>query len=524
MLAVHCHASAQELPASSADNPTVDVATFEVRGNSLLEPQRLDALLASRTGKLSWAGIEAAAQALQAAYREAGFGAVVVQIPQQTLRDGRVVLEVVEGRLSQIQVAGNNRFTRDNVLRSLPALRMAQTPQLGELDGELLMANENPAKTSRVVFQPGERRGQVEALVVLEEAPVERWQISMDNTGNDATGKYRLALGYQHANLMDSDSVLNVRFVTSPTELSSVAVLNSSLRVPLYASKTFLEWSALVSNTQSIPSQTAAGELRFTGKGVSFGARALRLLPSLGEYKHQVSAGVERRRYINDCSLGVFGAAGCGTAAASVDVLPLTLAYVVQKPGAVLASLQWIQNLAVGSAGRTPDFNAARPGADARYRLMRGSAVGGGSIDPRWSFGWQVNAQYSLSPLVPAEQWGIGGQASVRGYPERVVAGDSGMNAGFEIRRVISDAGPSREGGASASITAFVEAGAVANRLGTSCDVGRARCDIAGAGAGLLLQPAKGTSARIDVARAGKRIAQVPRGDWRLHFTVSHTF
>ena len=297
-----------------AQELAVRIERFEVVGNSLLTPAQLQQTLSGAKGNMTLLEIQKVAQNLQEAYRAAGFGAVVVQVPQQILTNGVVEIEVIEGKISQVQVAGIRQFSKDNILRGLPALASGATPLLSDLDSELLMVNENPAKSVRVVFQPGEKKGQVEALVVVEEQPIERITATLDNTGNASSGRFRLSVGYQDANFRGNDSVLGLRYVTSPSNLSQVSILSATLRVPLYAQKTFLEWSALASNTRNTPNQTPAGELRFSGQGVSFGARAIWTLASLNEYKHQVSAGVESRRYRNNCELGDLGSAGCGTA------------------------------------------------------------------------------------------------------------------------------------------------------------------------------------------------------------------
>lgn len=503
---------------------SAQVVSYTVSGNTLLPDKQVQDLLAERTGRLNLQDIQQAAQALQSAYRTAGYGAVVVQLPEQSLVDGTVQLEVIEGRLSQVQVAGLRAFTRDNILRSLPALQLNTTPRLQALDSELLMANENPAKSVRVVFQPGEKKGDVEALAVLEEAPIERWQTTLDNTGNDATGKYRLGLSYHHANLMDRDAVLGLRAVTSPTEPSQVVIFSATLRLPLYGYKTFLEWSALTSNTRNAPSQTAAGELRFSGEGRSFGARALWTLPSLADYKHQLSAGAESRRYRNNCTLGSFGAAGCGTAGASVDVFPLTIGYQLQKPGVMQAAVQWTANLPIDHAGVDSKFDAARPGALARYNFLRANAAGITTVTPQWALSWRADMQYSRQALVSAEQTGAGGANSVRGYPERTLSGDSGASASLEARTLITPWLNTNNPDQNLYLSFYLDAGMVSNQLNTACTAGSSHCNIWGGGLGLLWSPSKKTTLRTDVARAGVNVGDTLVGSWRLHFNLSHTF
>ncbi len=493
---------------------------FSVDGNTLLDQGQIAHALAGVPALPQLPAIRQAARQLQLAYRKAGFGTVVVQVPPQTIEHHRIHLRVIEGRLSQIDVAGLRQFTRSNILRGLPALRLGQVPDLAALDSELLMVNENPAKSVRVVFQPGQRVGQVESLVVVHERPLTQWTLGFDNSGNSDTGRARTTLAYRNANVLDSDSVLRLRLQASPDRPGDAASLSTTLREPLYGRHTFLEWSALASNTADRPIATPAGELRFTGKGYSAGVRALWLQPLLGRYRQQFFIGVDARRYRNDCSLGVFGSAGCGSAGASLDVLPLSLGYQLQRPGDLMAQWTVVQNLPLGSAGDQAAFDAARPGSSSRYHLLRVDALGRQGFASRRRLDWRFDAQYSERPLVFAEQFGIGGAQSVRGYPETALVGDSGASGSLQYSVPLTPAMPAaRRAADSLRALAFLDAGSVADRQGVDCLPGRTHCSIWGAGVGLRLR-IQTAWLRLDLGRAGATAASTQRGDWRMHLSL----
>lgn len=292
----------------------------------------------------------------------------------------------------------------------------------------------------------------------------------------------------------------------------------------MYGHKTFWEWSALASNTRNAPNQTPAGELRFSGEGLSVGARVIWTLPSLSEYKQQASLGLESRQYRNTCTLGTFGAAGCGTAAASVDVLPLTVGYTLQKPGVLNATVQWVSNLALGSAGDDSAFNASRPGAVSHYKLVRANATSNMALSAEWALSWRMDVQLAAQALVSAEQFGAGGNYSVRGYPERIVSGDSGALVSAELSTSLNKMLGASESTQSLQISWFIDAATVRNRLDTACATDQRTCTLWGTGAGLLWRSGKNTSARFALARAGESISTIPSGDLRLHFSLTHQF
>ncbi|QXL83680.1 ShlB/FhaC/HecB family hemolysin secretion/activation protein [Comamonas sp. NLF-1-9] len=501
------------------------ITQFEVGGNTLLSSAEVERALGETGAAMTIADMQAAAQRLQDAYAQAGHGAVIVLLPEQTFDDGLLRLQVVEGKISQISVTGQYGFSRENILRSLPALSPGQTPRLKDLDRELLLANANPAKYTRVVLQAGQNPGEVQALATVEERPLPPWRMDLENTGTPDTGRWRLAASYQNPNVADRDMVLGVRAVTSPTAPSRVAVLGSTLRLPLYAAHTAIEAALLASNTKSSTNTTPAGDLRFAGDGLSAGARAIWLLPFVSDAKSQLSLGLDIRRYRTQCTLGDLGEAGCGAARNNTQhALPLTLGYTLYRPDAYLLNLQWVRNLAWGSAGRDSDYEANRAGATSHYQLLRVNAQLLGQLSRQWRLKWRLDGQIAPRALVAAEQIGVTGSQTVRGYQERELIGDSGLSTTLELSsrldtlvgQPVSDAWP--------TLSLFVDAGQVSNRLGTPCRPGHSRCSVWSAGLGAAWNGENRFFVRIEAARAGTRLQFTDRGDWKLHLALSALF
>ena len=63
----------------------VDIRHIDVAGNSLLSADQVQRALPRLPARMGFADIERTAQQLQDAYREAGFGAVVVRLAEQRL-------------------------------------------------------------------------------------------------------------------------------------------------------------------------------------------------------------------------------------------------------------------------------------------------------------------------------------------------------------------------------------------------------------------------------------------------------
>jgi hemolysin activation/secretion protein len=503
---------------------TVKVSGFQVTGNSLLDPRKVDAVLMPMLGQRTLEELHRAAAAVQSLYAAEGYGAVVAYLPPQSGQDGLVTIAVVEGKVSAIDVVGNRRFTADNVKASLPAVQLGTTPRLRDIDAELRIANENPSKQVQVLLKPGRRSGDAEVELQVQEQPLNRFTASLDNTGNDRTGDYRAAIGWQHGSITGHDDVLGVQLQVSPTEPQQVRVLSTGYRWPLYGQHMVLDAFAAYSDIDGGSTATLAGDLRFVGRGRVFGVRAGWYLPRWGEFDRRLTLGLDRRAYLNRCDLDGQLFETCGAGGESVAVSPLSLEYSLHSAGAtpMTLSVALMHNLRLGGrhTGRE-SFELARPGAKPGYTTLRLGVSAGLPIDEQWQLRGRLNAQWTPDALVSGEQFGLGGAQSVRGYEERELVGDMGLVASLELTGPGLLA-PDRGLGGLRPV-AFVDAGIARNQGDAPCVEVKSQCSAGSVGLGLRY--AFGAlQARLDLAYPLKSVARTQRGDARAHFALQLGF
>lgn len=514
------------LATSGTPDRRIDVRGFQVSGATLLDADTVQAVLAPFKGQRNLAELRVAAQALQARYVAEGYGAVVAYLPSQAIEDGVIGITVLEGRLSEVAVEGTRRTSPAQIRAALPTLREGETPRVRRIDGELQMANENPGRQVGVLLGPGAQPGQVKATVQVQESDPQRWQLNLDNSGNRRTGRYRASLGWQHADLTGRDDVLSVQLQTSPTAADAVAVVSGGYRYPLPGWLSALDLFAAYNDVDGGTSATPAGDLNFNGRGRVAGARWTRYLPRLGEFDQRFMVSLEQRAYLNQCSITGLPAGACGAAGESVTVHPLTVEWATQRGGEWSAGGNLSATTNAGLGGRYGDaaqFEAVRPGAPARYVVLRGGGFITVPVLEDWAFTARANGQWAMHPLVPGEQFGLGGAFTVRGYEEREVTGDSGLLAALEL------AAP-RIGLSVAAVpmtlqfVAFGDAGITRNRNLAACNGTQLHCTLASAGLGARLGIGSHVQTRLHLATALEDGANTVRGDWRAHFSLNASF
>ncbi|MDM0074835.1 ShlB/FhaC/HecB family hemolysin secretion/activation protein [Variovorax sp. J2P1-59] len=421
--------------------PSFEIKRIRVDGDSLLDAAHIDALLAPFIGaNKTLIDVQAAREALLAEYARRGWGAVEVLVPEQEVRDGEVVVRVIEARVSQVRVTGNEHFDTANIRRSLPAVQEGQAPNTRALAAQLRLANTNPLKQTTAVLQPGAEAGSVDVEARVSDQRPYRFSIGLDNTGNPETGNLRLGLGFQHANVFGLDHVLSLQYVTAPYDddnthrLSAipgddVRIWGAAYRIPLPALGDSIEFTAGYANVNS---GVVQGIFNVTGAGRIYGARYNFGLQGTPWLEHQLSLGIEKRDYDNR----VF-AVGSGVELVpdySLQPIGVTYSGLLRAPqgeGSFSAGL--VRNLPGGSQGDQAAFDAVRRGAEADYTLLRASASYTHALPSDFQARVRFAGQYTSDVLLPGEQFGIGGMDSLRGLYERQLLADKGYSGSLEF-------------------------------------------------------------------------------------------
>ena len=504
------------------------ITGYQVLGNTLLDPARLGPATRAHTGPQSdFETIQQAIEALEKAYASAGFGSVKVEVPEQTLESGVVTLQVLEGKLGQVVVEDNPFFDADNLRRSLPALRAGETTNTDELNRNLMLANDSGAKNTSVSFKQNSVTGLSDAVVKVTAEDPQRWLALLDNTGSESTGKYRLGLVFQHANFFNRDHALSLQLMSSPGHWSQVGILGLGYRIPFYGVAGAVDLSASYSTVDSGKvSQPAGGpDLAISGGGRTFGAKYTHYLDGSANWQHRLSVGLERREFGNSVTLtGVAGA----SLVPDLSTTPLSLGYQgswrdpERDFSAQLTASKNLPGLINPTNGSTADFNQAggRAGAVADFSSFKYNL----SYTERWASQWSLKAavsgQSSRDLLIAAEQFGVGGNDSVRGYGEREIAGDQGLRLGLEVWAAPLDTGSWR-----LVPLAFLDSAQVSRNQPAAGEIPEQV--IASAGLGLRAVWGRSMSLRMDWGQAlrntsGGTGTQV--GAQRLHATLIWNF
>ena len=440
---------AANLPAPLNTPVTADrfaIQGFNIKGVATLSEDEIRLATQGHVGSdKSFGDIQQVIDAIEARYRDKGFGAVQVLLPEQDISQGTVAIDIVETPIGNVVVRGNSQYSAANIRRSIPGLVEGKTPNAKTISQNVQLANENQGKQVDVVLAVGKADNTVDARIEVKEDRTRRFFALFDNTGTEPTGEYRVGVGYIHNNLFDRDHSGTVAYTTTPDAPSSVKIDVYSLnyRIPFYALGDSLSFLYGYSNV-STPTAQATG-FSINGKGSVAALRWNYYLPRQGEFSAQIIGGIDWKQVKSACTDTnnnvVTGTAGC----IDYTTTPLSLTYTGRKDG---IGSQFDYSLGAAYNIPTGDefaFTTATESGKDHYTLAAGnrkasdnfSLVRAAGSYTSSFHGWlarvAVTGQYApKGAMVSSEQVGLAGAQAVRGFLDRIVVADSGAVLNLE--------------------------------------------------------------------------------------------
>jgi len=367
-------------------------------------------------------------------FREQGFPVVNVIVPQQTVKNGVIQILAIEARVGRVKVEGARWFRPMNIRREV-TLREGDKIDANQLQDDVSWLNTNPFRTADLKFEPGENDGTTDLVIDVKDRFPLRVYTTYDDYGIDLTGKNRQSLGLNLGNLFSLDHQAGFQYTTSWKDLfSSMNAYSGSYMIPFPWRNSL---NIFGSYTQS-QSETSPGS-SFQGNSWQMSGRYNIPLPTLEPVSHSCFAGLDFKQSEN--AFLIFGqnqATGPDSGLAPFSVFQLTAGYDASIPDDFgLSSFEMAGYYSPGGVtgwNNTTQFQNVVPNSCASYIYGKFNFNRTFILPYKFTVSGNFNGQLSSAPLMPTEQYGIGGYNTVRGYDERSANGDNGYVMSAEIR------------------------------------------------------------------------------------------
>ena len=419
---------AASVSASEDDATTFAIESFIIEGNTLLPEVDLQTQLQPFLGaEKTAADVEAAREALEAYYREQGWGTVLVSIPQQRVDQGGIRLQVVEGRIGRVMVTGNRFHTRDRILKDLESLQPGTVPYTPDLQREINRINSSRDMEVVPILMPGQQPGTIDVELRVDDRLPVHGSVGLNNRSTHDTEELRLSAGISYDNLWQRGHSIGLQYQVAPQEPDEVEAFSGSyLLNPPWSRDHYLTFYGIVSNSDV----ATVGSTQTVGDGFIVGTRYIVPLPPYFDYFHNLTVGVDYKDFEEDIDFET--AEGFST---PVTYIPFSMSYAgtaVGKSG--LTQLRASVNLSLRGLSDQDEFEDKRFKAKANYIYLLAGADRTQRLPAGLELFGLLEGQLSDQPLISNEQYLAGGMDSVRGYKESEITGDNALHWSLELR------------------------------------------------------------------------------------------
>lgn len=406
----------------------VRINDFRFVGNTAIASGELDAVVVAYRGRdLSNDDIEAIRVALTRYYIERGFINSGAILPDQEIKAGVITFQIIEGRLSRIDVSGSRRLP-ESYIRERVALDAGPPVNVYAIRDRLYLLQQDPRiRRLDAALLPGTRPGEAILRIDLDEAPSQRAWLAVNNYRPPSVGAERAEVELLDYNLLGFGDTFGLR--GGLTEGSHD--LDLSYAIPLNARDTALQLRYAKSESVVVESPFDVLDVESRSQTIGLG---------LWHYPHktpqeEVGLGLMfEQRQSRSYLLSEPFAFSPGTPAngrVRLSAVRFAQSWLTHNPQRVFAMRS---TFSVGVDAFDPTLDPAGE-PDARYLAWLGQLQWVERLFARRDeLVTRVDTQITDDPLLSLEQFSVGGAHSVRGYRENQLVGDNGLFASVEYR------------------------------------------------------------------------------------------
>ncbi|MFB8792618.1 MAG: ShlB/FhaC/HecB family hemolysin secretion/activation protein [Potamolinea sp.] len=463
---------------------TITVERFEFEGNTAISSEELAKITEKYLNRaISFAELFQVRSEITKLYVDKGYITSGALIPPQTLTGGVVKIQIVEGGVESINVKGTRRLRTEYVRSRLRLVTGKPLNQKRLLEALQLLQLNPLIENISAELAAGTEPGLSILEVQVKEAKTFRTQFSVDNNRSPSVGTVRRRLQATEANLLGYGDGLTLTY--NNTDGSNGGDLNYTF--PINPRNGTLSFSYGTTTSQVIEPPFERIDIESNSRYYELSIRQ----PLFQSPTEEFAIGVTATRQESESSL--------------LDI-PFPLSPGADDQGRTrITSLRFFQEwtkrsstqvLAARSQFSTgirafgSTINEQAP--DSRYFSWRGQAQMVRLLGPETLLLVRGDMQLANKSLVPFEQFGLGGQASIRGYRQDILLTDNGALLSAELRLPILRL---RETNSLLQIAPFVELGSAWNSSNKAAPDPNF---LASVGLGLQLQLGDRVSARLD--------------------------
>lgn len=413
---------------SIAGKLTINIKQFIFTGNTVFSDQILEALIANYKNRtISALELEELRLIISNHYINNGYINSGATLPDQDLAGGNLVLNITEGRLTEIKLENSGRLNTDYIIQRITN-NQSKPLNLPQLQENLFLLQQNPRiKRINAALGPGLNRGEsILDIMITEDRPY-RLSLELNNHRPPSIGEGQAIIDLTHYNISGAGDLLDI-------SLSKTEGLDSGRFLyawPLSAKGALFKVEYQLNETSvTDESFTQATDISSAFNSLSLGIFYPLFKSSREEYNVELTLDT-RHSIIRLSGEETALSPGDDRGNNRVTALRLTQSWVSQDQSSNIYALRHSLNFGLDAL----DSTVLDDQPDSEYTSWL--------IQYQWAHRFQshdiksivrTHWQFAMDPLLSMEKFAIGGAHSVRGYRENNIVRDNGAVFSLEGR------------------------------------------------------------------------------------------
>ncbi|WP_055075972.1 ShlB/FhaC/HecB family hemolysin secretion/activation protein [Pseudanabaena sp. 'Roaring Creek'] len=439
--------------------------------------------------QVSAAEIQKAARSISQLYADRGYTTSRAEVDSNQIVDGVVTIRVIEGRIEKIEIQGLNNTNPDYV-RSRLELGVGIPANTAKIEDQLRLLRADPIfKNVEASLKAGSQPDSSILSVKVEESNQFGGFGSFDNYSPPAVGAERLGAGLLYRNVTGNGDTLSAAYYRTTTGGSNQ--YSFSYNLPLNPMNGTLTLQYSPSNFRI--TQTPFDVFNINGNNAQYDVSFRQPLwrSSIEEFALTLGYDYQNGQTFSFNDLATpFGTGPDANGVSKTSVVRFGQDYTLRDLSGTWA-LRSQFNLGTGLFGSTYVTTPSGSFFSWLGQVQRLQVLGTDSLLIA-----SLDAQLSADPLLPSQQFIIGGGQSLRGFRQNARSGDNGIRFSLENRNTIVR---NDQGAPVLQIIPFLDAGGVWNNAKNPNTL-PAQNFLAGGGVGFLYTPVERLNLRLDFA------------------------
>jgi hemolysin activation/secretion protein len=344
------------------------------------------------------------------------------------VRNGVVVLQVVEGKIGRLRIHGSRYFSLEQIRKQSPSMAEGTVPNFNDVTRDIVALNQIPDRRVTPSLRAGVEPGTVDIDLNVNDTLPLHGSLELNDRNSPDTTSLRLNGSISYNNFWQLGHSAGFSFQIAPENLHDAEVFSGYYlaRFPGIEG-----CSLLLQGTKQNSDVSTLGSIAVAGKGSIFGVRGIFTLPPGKDFFESISAGFDWKHFDQQVGLTT------GRIASPITYYPVSAVYTatwVPKGSETDLDAGITFGLRDGIGSKDNQFDNSRFKASGNFIYFRGDLSHTHDLPGGMQVYAKVQGQVADQPLINTEQIGGGGLGTVRGYYEAEVLGDNGIFGTLELR------------------------------------------------------------------------------------------